>query len=148
MCGIWKQLVSKEEKSSGILCLKMTASICMMNRVNIIIDKINIHIHENHCFTITELLHKFPQILYILYEAITVTLGYYKFCASESKKCLQECTKTRDSISIEVSWDLWQGWWFSIRTHCNRVDHIVCTWDHTVMGDEMWVSYVNCDTNN
>jgi hypothetical protein len=37
---------------------------------------------ERECFTISELSHEFPQISHtVLYETITLRLGYHKSCA-------------------------------------------------------------------
>jgi hypothetical protein len=47
-----------------------------------LVQSVNQKICERQCFTISELSYEFPQIsLAVLYEIITVRLGYHKFCA-------------------------------------------------------------------
>jgi hypothetical protein len=46
-----------------------------------LVQNVDQKICEKECFTISELSCEFPEISYtVLYEIITVRLGYYKFC--------------------------------------------------------------------
>ena len=55
-----------------------------------LVEKNNKKIRENRRFTITELSHEFPQIsCSLLHEAVTIKLGYHKFCAQWVPKVLR-----------------------------------------------------------
>jgi hypothetical protein len=59
-----------------------------------LIQSVNQKICERWGFTISELLCKFPQISHtVLYDIITVWLGYHRFCARWVPKMLMDVYK-------------------------------------------------------
>lgn len=67
------------ELGSSGLYLKMATPNILTNEL---VVKINRQIRENHCFTITEVMFQFPQILQnFLHEAVMQKLGYHEFFA-------------------------------------------------------------------
>jgi hypothetical protein len=58
---------------------------------------------ERRRFTISELSCEFPQISHsLLYEPITVRLGYHKFCATHILKMLMAAHKT-DRMALTLT---------------------------------------------
>jgi hypothetical protein len=92
---------------------------------------------ERRYFTISELLLEFSQISRtLLYEIITVRLGYCKFCNRCVPKMLTGENKTQRNASAVAD--------FSERYRVDGdefLSHIV-----RVTGDETWVSFVNIET--
>jgi hypothetical protein len=91
---------------------------------------------ERRRFTISEISRPFPQISRaVLYEIITVKLGFHKFCARWVPNMLPGAHKTKRMYSTLT---------FVERCHNdgkNFFSHIVQATD-----DETWVSYVNVET--
>jgi hypothetical protein len=91
---------------------------------------------ERQCFTISELLREFPQILCtVLYKIITIRLGYHKFCQRQVPKMFMSAHKMKRMASVLIFLE-----WY--HTYGNEfLSHVV--W---VTGDETWVSFVNVET--
>jgi hypothetical protein len=60
-------------------------------------------INERWCFTISELSCEYPQISHmVLYEIITIRLGYHMFCARWVPKMLTMRTKRREWLRLQL----------------------------------------------
>jgi hypothetical protein len=91
---------------------------------------------ERQCFKISEFLCEFSQTsCTLLYEIISVRLGYYKFCTRWIPKILTSTHKMqRKALALT----------FLERYHKDVeefLNHII-----QVTGDETWVSFVNVET--
>jgi hypothetical protein len=106
---------------------------------SVVIDRVQ-SVDQNICerrrFTVSEVSCEFPQIsCTILYEIITVRLGYHKFCARWPLKMLMGAHKAQRMASALT---------FLERYHKDGdefLSHIV-----RVTGDETWVPFVNAET--
>jgi hypothetical protein len=91
---------------------------------------------EGLCFTISEFLCEFPQIsCTVLYEIITVWLGYHKFCARCVMKMLMGVHKIQRMALALTLLERYQ------KDGTEFLNHII-----PITGDETWVSFVNVET--
>jgi hypothetical protein len=92
---------------------------------------------ERRCFKISEVSCEFPQISRtVLYEIITIRLGYHKFCARWVSKMLTAGHKKQRMASAFAD--------FLERSHKDGdvfINHSI-----RVTGDETWVSFMNVET--
>uniref|UniRef100_A0A670ZEW1 Histone-lysine N-methyltransferase SETMAR n=1 Tax=Pseudonaja textilis TaxID=8673 RepID=A0A670ZEW1_PSETE len=99
-----------------------------------LVVKVNDKIHENCCFTVTELSISFPQISHgLLHEIVTQKLGYHRFCARWVPKILTGNHKSQRmaaSLTFLYSYD-------------KDGDSFL---DRIVTGDETWVKHVSSET--
>jgi hypothetical protein len=66
-----------------------------------LVQNVDHKICERRCFTISELSCEFPQISHtVLYEIITVSLGYHKFCEDVFQECSWVRTKCRGWLRL------------------------------------------------
>jgi hypothetical protein len=87
-------------------------------------------------FTIPELSCEFPQISHtLLYEIITVRLGYHKICARWAPKMLTGAHKTQRMASALTLLERYH------KHGSEFLNHII-----RVKDDETWVSFVNVET--
>jgi hypothetical protein len=98
-----------------------------------LVQSIDQKICERQRFTISELSCEFTQISRtVLYEIITVRLGYHKFCARCVLKMLMGAHKTQRTASA-----------LTLLEHYHKDgDEFL---NHIVTGDETWVSFVNVE---
>jgi hypothetical protein len=104
-----------------------------------LVKNVDQKICERWCFTISELSCEFPQISRtVLYQIITVRLGYRKFCARwVLKKCSQVGAHKMQRMASAST--------FLERYRKNVVEFL--SYIVRVAGDdETWVSFVNVET--
>jgi hypothetical protein len=91
---------------------------------------------ERWHFTISELSCEFPQISHtVLYEIITVRVGYHKFCPRWVLKMLTDVHKMQEMASALT---------FLERYHKDGAEclsHFI-----QVTGDETWISFLSVET--
>jgi hypothetical protein len=100
-----------------------------------LVQSVDQKISESRCFKISELSCEFPHISRaILYEIITIRLGYHKFCPTWVPKMITGVHK-KQRMDAALP--------FLERYHKDGdefLNHIV-----RVTGDETWVSFVNVE---
>lgn len=101
-----------------------------------LVEKINKKVKENRRFAITELSECFPQISpTVLYEIVGQKLGYHKFCARWVSKSLTDALKmNRQGAALKF-----------LTRYDEEGDEM---FDHIVIGDETWVSYISMEQKN
>jgi hypothetical protein len=98
------------------------------------VESVDQKICERRHFTISELSCELPKILHtLLYEIITVRLGYHKFCATWVPKMLTNAHKTQRMASALT---------FLQQYHKDSDEFL----NHIGRGDETWVSFVTVQT--
>jgi hypothetical protein len=146
LCAVYSQNVMSEGTvRQWCKCSKMGGRTNVYDegrshRPSIVSDDLDQSVDQNickrRCFKISKLPCEFPQIsLTLLYEIITVRLGYHKFWAGWDPKMIKGDHKTQRMASAFID--------FSERYHKDGdefLNHIV-----RVTGDEIWVSFVNVE---
>jgi transposase len=103
---------------------------------NDFVQNVDQKICERQRFTISEISCEFPQISRnVLYEIITVRLGYHKFCARLVPKMLTSAHKTQRIASDLTRLERYHKDGDEFLSHIARVT-----------GGEIWVSFVNVET--
>jgi hypothetical protein len=84
-----------------------------------LVQNVGQKICERRSFTISEISREFPQISHILlYEVITVRLGYHKFCATCVPKRLTGAAHNTQKMTSALTFIEWpQRWRWISQSH-------------------------------